>query len=338
MTSLVHSLRQWFTLGDVRSKAEQASGTHRKAAQAAIEKAQERADAADTLLRSSQLSEAARLSAEAAALTEEAATSVLAYEGQRDAIEDMALSAFHVPQRLRRAIAALVTSEGTNEASEGDQEKLPSDQCAPHLSRQEMADGLGAIFRVLERLSRAIDPPEVLRFVAFRRQVGAFVLLAAPVVLLAYKAATAEEPRYLAEYYSNERLEGVAELDEVPRVDFSWEYGAPLRSVTADHFSARWTTCLEVESAQELGLSLGIDDGARAFIESGGERQTIINDWEPGGLRWVTRTTPIEAGTHKLVIEYFERGGEATARAMLRSNGGAFVGELRMPDSSGECE
>lgn len=326
MSSPFHALREWLTLEDLRSKAEAGTPKLRTLAQNAIDLALAKTDAADALLRASLLEEASRLSMEAGALTEEAAASVIRFErSARDAddvsddvIDGMALKALNVPAPLRRAIDTLTTADSP--------------------TRGQIADGLGALYRVLARLGRAIDPPDVLRFVALRRQLGVVALIAAPLVVLAYQASTKEEPLYLAEYYSNERLDGTVEIDEVAQVDFEWEHGAPLRSVTADHFSARWTTCLHVEAAQEFGLSLGIDDGARAFIETDGERTTILNDWEAGGVRWVSRSAPIGPGTHKLIIEYFERGGQATARAVLRSNSGAFEGTLSMPNSNGECE
>jgi hypothetical protein len=91
-------------------------------------------------------------------------------------------------------------------------------------------------------------------------------------------------------------------------IDFTWVIGAPAPTVPADHFMVRWTRRVYFPAGRYRFIT-ETDDGVRLSING----MTIID-------RWTTNNNPasaeflLPAGTHELVMEYYEVSGTATAR------------------------
>src|SRR5262249_19632244 len=113
------------------------------------------------------------------------------------------------------------------------------------------------------------------------------------------------------EYFTNTSLAGQPLLVRGdPQIDFDWGDGSPAPNFPSNTFSVRWTRDLAVASAGSYRFATTTDDGVRLYID--GALQ--IN-------QWVTRSATLDqiditlgAGTHHVVMEYFEQYGDALAK------------------------
>jgi glucose/arabinose dehydrogenase len=114
---------------------------------------------------------------------------------------------------------------------------------------------------------------------------------------------------YQAEYFDNVSLSGtpvVARNDDA--LDFDWGSGSPAAGVPTDFFSARWTRTADYEGATYRFTATG-DDGIRVFLDG----TQIIDGWSDHGPTTYTADVPVTAGSHTVVVEYYERTGGAQA-------------------------
>jgi hypothetical protein len=120
--------------------------------------------------------------------------------------------------------------------------------------------------------------------------------------------ATAEG--WVGEYFANRTLSGPALIcRDDAAVDFDWGQASPGAPLGNDDFSARWTRT-ETFAAGTYVFTAGSDDGSRLYIDG-----VLVGDWwydSSYATRTVTRT--LTAGEHTVVMEYYERGGDARAR------------------------
>lgn len=115
-----------------------------------------------------------------------------------------------------------------------------------------------------------------------------------------------------ASYWNNISLSGAPALTRVDGdVNFNWGLGSPAPEINADNFSARWTRTLLVTQPGTYRFTLNSDDGSRLFIND----QLVINAWyDHGPARTFSATRQLNAGTHQVRIEYYERRGAAVIR------------------------
>lgn len=116
---------------------------------------------------------------------------------------------------------------------------------------------------------------------------------------------------YTAEYFDNRDLAGEPVVTRTEdRVDHVWSDGSPADGVPANNFSARWTQELELDEAGAHEFTVTTDDGSRLYVDG----QLVLDRWVPQSATTHTVTRHLAAGTHELVLEYFEAGGDAVAR------------------------
>ncbi len=115
---------------------------------------------------------------------------------------------------------------------------------------------------------------------------------------------------YHAEYFNNVDLSGTPVLtrDETA-VNYDWGGGSPDPAVPSDNFSARWTK-FDNFDAGTYTFTTATDDGVRLYIDN----QPVIDRWVDQGTTSYTYSQNMTAGNHKIVMEYYERGGGAVAR------------------------
>jgi hypothetical protein len=117
-------------------------------------------------------------------------------------------------------------------------------------------------------------------------------------------------PDWQAEYWPNPDLFGDPVLmRNDPSIDFNWGFGSPDAALPADNFSARWSRSFTFENGL-YRFTAESNDGIRFFLDGG----LILNEWSDTAT---TRTNTFELnlnGRHWLVVEYYERFGEAVAR------------------------
>jgi len=127
----------------------------------------------------------------------------------------------------------------------------------------------------------------------------------------------------LGEYFNNTTLTGPTALTRIdPVVDFDWSTAAPGNGVNADYFSVRWTGKIKITHPGEYRLATASDDGVKLYVDG----NLVINDWRTHGRTWnYSPTLNLTAGTHEVVLEYFE------------NNGTANVGLYWMPPGQSYC-
>jgi prepilin-type N-terminal cleavage/methylation domain-containing protein len=117
---------------------------------------------------------------------------------------------------------------------------------------------------------------------------------------------------WVAEWYSNRSLSGspVAETCEAA-INNTWAYNAPgVNGVPQDQFSVRWTGRLTAAATRQYAFTAYTDDGIRVLVD--GVR--VIDSWRDQATTRYDATATLTAGQHTVVVEFYENGGEATAR------------------------
>ena len=120
--------------------------------------------------------------------------------------------------------------------------------------------------------------------------------------------------RWRAEYFDNSDLSGtpaiVAVEDRMP--DFDWGDGAPAAELSADDFSARWTTEMDFPGG-EVEFTTRSDDGIRLRVDG----EYLIDNWTYHPPATDTGHAVLSRGRHNVVLEFFEASGGALARLSL---------------------
>ncbi|HEU6446656.1 MAG TPA: PA14 domain-containing protein [Gaiellaceae bacterium] len=115
-----------------------------------------------------------------------------------------------------------------------------------------------------------------------------------------------------ASYYGNGNLAGrptVRRTDSA--VDFDWGTGGPSGITATDNFSVRWTGNLIVPTTASYVFSTHADDGTRLTIDG----IQLIDNWiEQPAASVNSRSITLSAGTHKLLLEYYDSTGPASVQ------------------------
>ncbi len=136
---------------------------------------------------------------------------------------------------------------------------------------------------------------------------------------------TPSSSTWKAEFFTNQNLEGTPALTRAdPRINFTWPRHSPAKGIPHDHFSARWTGTIRVDTPGPVLLACSGDDGFRVFLDG----KPILNAWSTHALIEKSVTLPLEAGRdYPVVIEYFN----ATLGAEIHFGWGA-PHQLLSPD------
>ncbi len=96
---------------------------------------------------------------------------------------------------------------------------------------------------------------------------------------------------------------------QLSKIDDYLGTGSPASGVNSDYYAARFTKTITVAAACSVTIRAGSDDGVRVKIDG----TTVINNWTTHAHTTTTVTTPtLTAGTHTIVMEYYERDGESS--------------------------
>jgi hypothetical protein len=95
-------------------------------------------------------------------------------------------------------------------------------------------------------------------------------------------------------------------------VNFNWGTSAPAAGVTADNFSVRWTGRVQAPVSGTYRFTTVSDDGIRLWVNG----MQIINNWTDHAATTNTSAgISLTAGVkYTITLEYYERGGQATAK------------------------
>ncbi len=111
------------------------------------------------------------------------------------------------------------------------------------------------------------------------------------------------------EFFANDWLTGpVLHVENVPDLflNRSWA-GQPAATIPADHFTSRWLRYVNFPTAGRYRFTIRADDGVRFWVDD----RLVVESWQPQSL---TREVTVElsAGYHRLLLEHWDRDGEAT--------------------------
>mgnify|MGYP000648559448 CR=1 FL=1 len=124
------------------------------------------------------------------------------------------------------------------------------------------------------------------------------------------KVVSPTYPDWKGEYWSNRDLSGSPSLirnDEA--VDFRWGTSAPAVGLPGDDFSVRWSRETDFD-AGVYRFYAWADDGIRVYVDN----EVVIDEWhESAGDEVYIKDLEL-SGRRKVVVEYYERGGEALVR------------------------
>ncbi len=113
--------------------------------------------------------------------------------------------------------------------------------------------------------------------------------------------------QWTAQYFTNPTLFGTPVLVRSEGSPTNnWGAGAPGPGIPADNFSARWTANLGL-AAGTYRITTRADDGVRVFVNG----TLLINQWTLASGQTYSADINLGAGTHNVVVEYFEAAGDA---------------------------
>lgn len=136
-----------------------------------------------------------------------------------------------------------------------------------------------------------------------------FLLLLAGLCVFA-TPATAQTTSWQTEIYDNIWLTGqpiVRRNDGA--IAFAWGEGSPSGGVEPDFFSVRWTATITLNDHSRLRFNVRADDGIRVFVDG----QTVLYAWEGQAKAGAAADKWLTAGSHTVVVEYYEHSGNAYA-------------------------
>jgi len=111
------------------------------------------------------------------------------------------------------------------------------------------------------------------------------------------------------EFFSNDWLAGpVLHVANVPDLflNLSWS-DRPAANVPADHFSSRWLRYVNFPTAGRYRFTIRADDGVRFWVDD----RLVVDSWQPQLLTYEV-TVELSAGSHRLLLEHWDRDGSAT--------------------------
>jgi LysM repeat protein len=116
---------------------------------------------------------------------------------------------------------------------------------------------------------------------------------------------------WLGQFYDNESLTGDPILiQHTPWIEFDWGTKGPTQDEWQDHFSARWTSKIDLKT-DHYRFCVMSDDGVRIWI--GGD--LVIDEWRANnGAEPICTSYWAETGTYDAKVEYYEHGGSALIR------------------------
>jgi hypothetical protein len=137
------------------------------------------------------------------------------------------------------------------------------------------------------------------------------------VVRVTWEPAPTNSDVWHGEYYDNRWFNGTPRLRDDDAINFNWHYAAPMPGIPGDGYSVRWTRTVALD-AGTYRFTASSDDGIRVYLQPLNQSLTdipVINDaWYDHPTRTFTGEVYMQAGEYRIVVEYYENTGLATAK------------------------
>lgn len=114
---------------------------------------------------------------------------------------------------------------------------------------------------------------------------------------------------FLGCYFRYRDLSNLAFTRTDPKIDFPWGYQTLAPGVGPENFSVRWIGDFTMQ-AGTYEFTMISDDGSRLFIDD----REILNMWYEHPAIPVTTQLTLTPGVHRIRMEYFQMGGNATVK------------------------
>lgn len=182
-----------------------------------------------------------------------------------------------------------------NEPLQGTEEGTEQGACDPAGSQVGMNSAVAAPISSAEKTERTAS------------RLTSLVLIAATVSLvyaLGHRIRVGPTPTgpWRGEYFKNVDFEGASSLRYAQTLEFNFGKDAPFKGMPKDGWSARWTTCLDLDEETEFKFRLKSDDGSKLIIDG----EEVVDNWGTHSARTRSGTQVLAAGVHILELEYFE--------------------------------
>ncbi|MGD8453138.1 MAG: PA14 domain-containing protein [Phycisphaerae bacterium] len=141
-------------------------------------------------------------------------------------------------------------------------------------------------------------------------------------VVTGYRGSAFEEPLFIESW---------------EKIDRQFEGGPADPRLPPDEFSYRFDGLLPVEVAGPYTFELTSDDGSRLYIDD----ELVVDHWGHHGLEPRTATVKLDAGLHRVHIDYYELDGWAGIRLRAAGPDGVLTYDLpvrRLPRGIGEIQ
>jgi hypothetical protein len=119
------------------------------------------------------------------------------------------------------------------------------------------------------------------------------------------------------DYYNGSNFDTFFATQTDGAVNFDWGTGGPaVLAGAVDNFSIRWTGQVQPRYSETYTFSTVSDDGAALWINGA----NLVNNWTDHGATTDTASIVLTAGQkYDIKMEYYERGGGATAKLYWQS-------------------
>lgn len=119
-----------------------------------------------------------------------------------------------------------------------------------------------------------------------------------------------------AEYYNNKYLQGTPQVRTDENINFEPANQAPDPFLPESPLSIRWSGDLVPSVSGKYTLAFATDDGCRLYIDD----KMVIDSWKNRGLTTDSVVVTLEKDKkYRLVAEYFDNAGEASAKLYWRT-------------------
>lgn len=109
------------------------------------------------------------------------------------------------------------------------------------------------------------------------------------------------------EYFANPDLaDAPLFVRDDPEISANWGDGSPGYGLPADNFSIRWSRRLTLEAGRHNFWAYA-DDGVRVYVDG----RLVIDAWHDSSAERYDGTIDLDAGEHRIVVEYYEGQGQA---------------------------
>ena len=120
------------------------------------------------------------------------------------------------------------------------------------------------------------------------------------------------------EYFDEKGFANLAMTRVDSMLDFNWAGNAPDAAMGKDNFSVRWTGSIVAERSETYTFYATADDGIRVYVDG----ELVVDDYSNHAARTRSGAIAMTAGRAvNIVVEYFETGGQASARLEWSSPG-----------------